>query len=126
MHLGILLTGLNLVLNVILIRGLGPIPAFGTIGAAMGTVIAGGVVTGVAFYLLVRDRLVISLPKERKWKFDPVVLREVLRFGLPTGFQGVAMNLGGVFLIRFVGSLEQSAPGTGQRLRCATHSCSRW
>ena len=37
MILGIALTVLNIVLNVILIRGLGPIPAFGTAGAAMGT-----------------------------------------------------------------------------------------
>ena len=40
---GVALTILNITLNVILIRGLGPIPAFGTKGAAMGTVIAGGV-----------------------------------------------------------------------------------
>jgi len=38
LRLGVLLTVLNIVLNVILIRGLGPIPAFGTRGAAMGTV----------------------------------------------------------------------------------------
>ncbi|HCU12778.1 MAG TPA: hypothetical protein DGB72_11710, partial [Gemmatimonadetes bacterium] len=42
MILGISLTVLNLVLNIILIRGLGPIPAFGTKGAAMGTCIASG------------------------------------------------------------------------------------
>ena len=38
MILGIAMTVLNIVLNVVLIRGLGPIPAFGTAGAAMGTV----------------------------------------------------------------------------------------
>ena len=45
MRLGIMLTVLNLVLNVILIRGLGPIPAFGTRGAAMGSVLAAGIVS---------------------------------------------------------------------------------
>src|SRR5688572_25277019 len=44
LRLGIALTALNIVFNVILIRGFGPIPAFGTAGAAMGTVIAGGIV----------------------------------------------------------------------------------
>ena len=34
---GIGLTALNIVLNVILIRGLGPIPRLGTAGAATGT-----------------------------------------------------------------------------------------
>ena len=44
MGLGIAMTVLNLVLNVILIRGLGPIPSFGTAGSAMGTAIASGFV----------------------------------------------------------------------------------
>src|SRR4029434_10452517 len=30
-------------------------------------------------------------------------------FGLPTGVQGIAMNIGGVLLLRFIGSLEHSA-----------------
>ena len=33
----------------------------------------------------------------------------LFRFGLPTGVQGIAMNVGGVLLLRFIGSLEQSA-----------------
>ena len=47
LRLGVMMTVLNITLNVILIRGLGPIPAFGTPGAAMGTVIAGAVVSRV-------------------------------------------------------------------------------
>ena len=38
------MTALNLVLNIVFIRGLGPIPAFGTAGAAIGTSIATGTV----------------------------------------------------------------------------------
>ena len=48
MRLGILMTAMNILLNVVLIRGLGPIPAFGTRGAAMGTAIASGL-TGIIF-----------------------------------------------------------------------------
>jgi Na+-driven multidrug efflux pump len=33
----------------------------------------------------------------------------LLEFGLPTGFQGIMVNVGGVMLLRFVGSLAQSA-----------------
>src|SRR6185369_13918146 len=51
MMLGISMTVLNLVLNILLIRGLGPIPAFGTKGAAMGTCIASGL---IAIYALIR------------------------------------------------------------------------
>src|SRR5687767_3551161 len=44
MVLGVAMTVLNLVLNIVLIRGLGPIPAFGTAGSAMGSVIASGLI----------------------------------------------------------------------------------
>src|SRR5207302_6004036 len=40
---------------------------------------------------------------------DWVVIRSLFRFGLPTGIQGIAMNIAGVLLLRFVGSLQHSA-----------------
>jgi len=105
---GIGLTVLNIVLNVVLIRGLGPIPAFGTVGAAMGTVIAGGILSLFAVHRLVTGKWVVSFP-HGSWRPDWGIIRQLFRFGLPTGLQGVVMNIGGVFLLRFVGSLAQSA-----------------
>jgi Na+-driven multidrug efflux pump len=40
---------------------------------------------------------------------DWVIIRSLFRFGLPAGIQGVAMNVAGVMLLRFMGSLEYSA-----------------
>jgi Na+-driven multidrug efflux pump len=37
------------------------------------------------------------------------VIRSLFRFGLPTGIQGIAMNVGGVVMLAFIGSLAQSA-----------------
>src|SRR3989475_13249684 len=37
------------------------------------------------------------------------ITRALFRFGLPPGVQGVAMNVAGVLLLRFIGSLAQSA-----------------
>lgn len=109
LRLGILLTVLNVVLNVILIRGLGPIPAFGTAGAALGTVIAGAISSVVALVLLFSNQLVVALDRHMNWRPDWGIIRELFRFGIPTGLQGIAMNVAGVFLLRFVGSLERSA-----------------
>jgi len=109
LRLGVLLTILNIVLNVILIRGLGPIPAFGTAGAAMGTVIAGGVISVIVLWILISGFGVVAFPRGGPWKPDWSIIRELFRFGLPTGIQGIAMNVGGVFLLRFIGSLAQSA-----------------
>jgi putative MATE family efflux protein len=109
LRLGILMTVLNIVLNVILIRGLGPIPAFGTKGAAMGTVISGGVICVIVLWLLFSQKAVVAFNRTMSWRPDWTIIRELFRFGLPTGIQGVAMNVGGVFLLRFIGSLQQSA-----------------
>jgi putative MATE family efflux protein len=109
MILGISLTVLNLVLNIILIRGLGPIPAFGTKGAAMGTCIASG---SLAIYSLVKlwnGGWVVSFPRGRGYGPDWAIIRELFRFGLPSGFQGIVANIGGVFMLAFIGSLAQSA-----------------
>ena len=109
LRLGIALTALNVGLNVVFIRGLGPIPGFGTAGAAIGTVLASAVVSGIAVYLLFSGRLVVTWQRGMRWRPDWAVIRALFRFGLPAGFQGIAMNVGGVLLLRFIGSLEHSA-----------------
>lgn len=109
LRFGLVVTALNLVLNVILIPGLGPVPALGTTGAAVGTVIATGSASIVALVFLRRERWAVSFPRGMSLKPDWSIIRSLFRFGLPTGIQGVAMNVAGVLLLRFVGSLERSA-----------------
>jgi putative MATE family efflux protein len=109
MILGIVLTVLNIVLNVVLIRGLGPIPAFGTAGSAMGTMIASGLVSLYALVKLWRGGWVVAFPRGQGFGPDWTIIRSLFRFGLPTGIQGIAMNVGGVFMMAYIGSLAQSA-----------------
>lgn len=109
LRLGIAMTALNLLGSFVLIRGLGPIPGFGTLGAALGTVIASALVGGYAVYLLATNKLVVRLPETISFRPDWGIIRELFRFGLPSGFQGIAMNLGGAALVGFVGSLPNSA-----------------
>ena len=109
MRLGIVMTALNVVLSIVLIRGLGPIPAFGTRGAAMGTVIASGTVGLVFLYLLASNRLVIYFSRTMSYRPDWAIIRSLFRFGLPAGFQGIVMNLGGLLMLRFIGALTFSA-----------------
>jgi putative MATE family efflux protein len=108
LRLGIALTILNITLNVIFIRGLGPIPAFGTRGAAMGTVTAGALVSGYAMVRLFSGKWVVAFHKGMNLMPDWNIIRQLFKFGLPTGIQGVAMNIGGVLLLAFIGSLSMS------------------
>jgi len=109
MLLGIALTVLNIALNVVLIRGLGPIPAFGTAGAAMGTVTASGLVASYAIVKFWKGGWVVSFPQGDGFGPDWTIIQSLFRFGLPTGIQGIAMNVGGVFMLSFIGSVAQSA-----------------
>src|SRR5436190_5686815 len=109
MLLGITMTVLNLVLNIVLIRGLGPIPAFGTRGSAMGTCITAGLLAVYALWKMWTGGWVVAFPRGQGWGPDWSIIRELFRFGLPTGIQGIAMNIGGVFMLAFIGSLAQSA-----------------
>lgn len=108
MVLGIVLTVLNLVLNIVFIRGLGPIPAYGTTGAAIGTVLASGLLAAYSMVKLWSGNWVVAFPR-RLGGPDWNIIRSLFRFGLPTGIQGIAMNIGGLFMMAFIGSLAQSA-----------------
>jgi putative MATE family efflux protein len=119
MLLGVTMTVLNLGLNIVLIRGLGPIPALGTKGAAMGTCIASGVIALYSLGKLLSGAWVVRFPRG---EFAPnwSIIKAIFRFGLPTGIQGIAMNIGGVFMLAFIGSLAQSAAAQAAFAVCYT------
>jgi putative MATE family efflux protein len=103
LRLGIAMTVLTVILNILLI------PAFGTVGAAYGTVGSSTLVAAYGIWRLTRTDSVIHFEGAMSRRPDFTVIRSLFRFGLPTGVQGIAMNVGGVLLLRFIGSLEQSA-----------------
>jgi putative MATE family efflux protein len=103
MRLGILMTVLNILLNILLI------PRYGATGAAIGTAIASLTVGGVFVWLLFSNRLVIQFSRSMSFGPDWEIIRTLFRFGLPAGFQGIVMNVGGLLMLRFIGSLPESA-----------------
>jgi putative MATE family efflux protein len=103
LRLGVVMTVLTIVFNVVLI------PIFGTIGAAFGTIASSTSVSVYALWRLTRPTSVIHFERGMDLRPDFGIVRSLFRFGLPTGVQGIAMNIGGVLLLRFIGSLEHSA-----------------
>jgi putative MATE family efflux protein len=103
LRLGVLMTVLTVVLNVILI------PRFGTIGAAIGTLISSTTVSAIGVWRMTQPDSVIHFEPGMSKAPDFAIIRSLFRFGLPTGVQGIAMNVAGVLLLRFIGSLPDSA-----------------
>jgi putative MATE family efflux protein len=109
MILGISMTLLNVLFNIILIRGFGPIPSYGVMGSAMGTCLAAGLVSTYAVWRLWSGKWVVSLRNKGGYAPDFKVIRKLFEFGLPAGIQGIAMNIGGFLMLSFIGSLVHSA-----------------
>ena len=103
LRLGVIMTVLTIVFNVLLI------PIFGTLGAALGTIASSTTVTIYGIWRISRPDSVIHFEKGMSHAPDFTIIRSLFRFGLPAGVQGIAMNIGGVLMLRFIGSLEQSA-----------------
>ncbi len=103
MRLGVTMTVLTVVFNLILI------PRFGTVGAALGTVASSTIVAAWGVWKLFAPGFVIHFHRGMDTKPDLAIIRSLFRFGLPTGVQGIAMNIAGLLLLRFIGSLAHSA-----------------
>ena len=103
LRLGAALTLLTVAFNVILI------PRMGTVGAAFGTIASSTLVASYGVWRLFAPGSVIHFHKGMDLSPDFTIIRSLFRFGLPTGVQGIAMNIAGVLLLRFIGSLQHSA-----------------
>ena len=103
LRLGVTMTVLTVAFNLVLI------PRFGTLGAALGTIASSTIVATWGMWKLFAPDSVIRFHRGMDTKPDFVIIRSLFRVGLPTGVQGIAMNIAGVLLLRFIGSLQHSA-----------------
>ena len=103
LRLGVIMTVLTIAFNVVLI------PAIGTLGAALGTIASSTIAAVYGVRRLFADGSVIHFHRGMDLAPDWTIIRSLFRFGLPAGIQGIAMNIAGVLLLRFIGSLPDSA-----------------
>jgi putative MATE family efflux protein len=103
LRLGVMMTTLTVAFNLIFI------PIYGTIGAAFGTVFSSTLVAAYGVWRMTRPESVIHFEPGMHKGPDFAIIKALFRFGLPAGVQGIAMNVAGVLLLRFIGSLQDSA-----------------
>lgn len=97
-----------MVISFVLITGLGPFEPMGVLGAAIGTCLGPIPSVGFAIYIIATGKSIIGVPEKLSFAPDWPLLREVARVGMPTGVQGVLLNVAGVFLLRFIGRLDNA------------------
>lgn len=108
----------NIILDPLLIFGIGPFPAMRIAGAAMATVIAQGIAFVLVVVYLWRAKDLLPDTKEQ-WKHDGHIIYDIFRIGLPSGIQQLLVSLGGMLITKFVngyGTVATAAYGAAIRL----------
>ncbi|WP_242124797.1 MATE family efflux transporter [Sphingobium sp. Sx8-8] len=113
--------GVDLVLNPVLILGLGPIPAMGIGGSAAATAAAGFIsLVGIILYTYARDLPLRLRGKEMAYLRPALAqMRVLFGKGLPMGLQMIVMSASGLVMIGLVnreGILVTAAYGAAQQI----------
>ncbi len=108
----------GVILDPILIFGLGGIPALGVSGAALATISSRGLAALAGFYLLFSGKVGIDLNFNHlilKWHW----LKQILKIGLPSSIGQAGTAVGSVILMGLIsrlGVVAVTAYGIGQRI----------
>ena len=97
----LLTVAINIVLDPILIFGLGPFPELGVAGAAIATVFANSVGALIGLYLLFTDKVGLSLSLENL-RPDFEFYKRIFKVGLPSSIGQSANSFGFVVLTRII------------------------
>ncbi|HEX5538731.1 MAG TPA: MATE family efflux transporter, partial [Methylophilaceae bacterium] len=97
---------IDIVLNPMLIRGIGPFPPFGIAGSALSTFVAQGLSLACLIVVLYRRRspLALRYSERHLLKADPAILKSLVLRGLPMGLQILVMSGAALVMIGLVNS----------------------
>lgn len=102
----------NIILCPTLIRGLGPIPAFGLTGAAIATTIGRGIGVCYQFYHLFKGEGIIKF-KKHHLKFDWPIIKSMIAIASPGTFQFIIASCSWIFLAQLVATTGKDFASAG-------------
>lgn len=113
---------LNILFNYVLIFGIGPVPALGVAGAALGTVLARAIGAAAGVWIVMTARFPIQATVKHGLVFDLPLLRKILYLGGPRSLQGIVRNFSRLMTLRIITLLPDatravSAYSVGMQVR---------
>jgi putative MATE family efflux protein len=111
--------GLHIVLDPLLIFGIGPFPRLETNGAALATIVSEGVAVSIYVFLIIRGKLRFRLSLLPRFNLDLSVVKKILRIGLPLSASGIIFILVYILLNKVTatfGTEAIAALGIGNRM----------
>ena len=112
-------TSINLILDPLLILGIGFFPRLEVQGAAIATAVAKGVSFLVGFLFLLRGRSGIKLEIKRRWRMEQKVVRQIFKVGIPVGISYGLMATSVMVVFGLVAAFSEhalAALGIGTRI----------
>ncbi|NKE37043.1 MATE family efflux transporter [Natronococcus sp. JC468] len=109
---------INVVLDPLLIFGVGPLPELGIAGAAYATIIARGLTLAVGLWLMLRGYRGVRI-RLRELVPDPTYGLKLVRIGLPASFEGASRALSMsllLFVVALFATPVVAAYGIGTRI----------
>ena len=123
-YFALLQVTLDIVLNPLLILGVGPLPRMGIAGSAASTLISQSIALGLMLLNLYRTRSILVV-RPSQWRNlipDLPILSALLFKGFPMGAQMIVMSVAGLAMMRFVNQFgSQTGAAYGAALQLWTY-----
>lgn len=107
MWIGISANALNIILDPLLIYGVGPFPMLGVAGAGLATLLANVAAFALSLLAVIQGRTVVDL--RTRVRFDASIIRRLMRIGLPAAVHAVTRPFTMMILMGFVASFGTAA-----------------
>ena len=101
---------LNILFNYIFMFGVGPVPAYGIVGASLGTVISRGIGLAAGMWVIYSGRNVIKI-LAGSYRPDWQTFADIFSIGVPSGIQGIFRNGSRLLIYGMVTSTEVATYG---------------